>query len=249
MTTTRTSLTPVERRRRLAAARAGGRDILPMVVGVVPFGLAIGATLSTSSLSVPQAVFSAVGILAGAAQLTTITLLEQGAAPVAIVVSALIINCRLLLYGAVVSTHFTEEPRRRRLLVAAFVIDQTLFTCVPRFERGGLSTGEKRAYWLAAGAMLASSFVAAQLVAMIGGGQLPLWTGLHIAAPLALVGLAATSITDGKALSAALAAGLVAVAAVGLPFQLSIVAAIAAGVGTGLGAGWRPAARPEGVRA
>ena len=63
-----------------------------MVLGVAPFGLAIGATAATTSLSTGQGLFSAAGILAGAAQLTTITMLDEGAGPVVVALSALIIN-------------------------------------------------------------------------------------------------------------------------------------------------------------
>ena len=226
--------TQTDRRRLLAAARAGLRDIVPMVVGVAPFGLAIGATLATTSLSFGAGMFSAAAILAGAAQLTTVTMLEEGAAPLVIVLSALIINARIVLYSAAVAPWFAEERWTRRLVLAIPIIDQMYLTCVPRFARGDLDRRERQAYWLAAGAFLITGFLSTQALAMVAGARLPAWTGIEVAAPLALTGLLARSTADRPSIQAALAAGAVVVLGAGLPYQTSILAAIAAGLVAGM---------------
>ncbi|MEL6982424.1 MAG: AzlC family ABC transporter permease, partial [Actinomycetota bacterium] len=200
------------------AATEGLRDVTPMVVGVAPFGLAIGAAISTTSLSLGQGLVSGVAILAGASQLTVITMLDDGVAPLVIILSALIVNVRILLYSAALAPWFRDEPLRRRLILAIPVIDQMYFTCVPRFERCDLDRGERRAYYLAAGGFLIVGFLSTQAVAIVAGAQLPTWTGIGVMAPLALAGLLAKSVADGRAVRAAAAAAVVAVIGAGLPF-------------------------------
>lgn len=217
-----------------AAAREGLRDITPMVMGVAPFGLAIGATMATTSIPAEQGLFAAAAILAGAAQLTTVTMLDEGAAPLVVVLSALVVNARILLYSASLAPWFRDEPLRRRLLLAVPVIDQMHFTCVPRFQQGDLDRRQRRAYYGAAGLFLIFAFLSTQVLALAAGARLPEWTGIGVAAPLALTGLLAKATADRTATRAAVAAGVVAVAGAGLPFQSSILIAIAAGLVAGL---------------
>jgi predicted branched-subunit amino acid permease len=115
-------------------ARAGARDMTPMAVGIVPFGLALGAMIGASGIDPWAALASAPLILAGAAQLTTLQMLETGSNPVVIVASALLINLRILLYSASLAPWFSGVRLRLRLLLATSVIDQTHFVAVPRFE-------------------------------------------------------------------------------------------------------------------
>lgn len=213
-----------------AIALEGARDITPMVIGVIPLAIAIGATIGTSTLSATQGMVSAGAILAGAAQLNAIELLDAGAATPVAIASALIINARLLLYGASIAPWFRDEPLGRRLLLALPVIDQMHFTCIPRFERGDLDRRGRCAYYAGAGIWLIGAWVGTQTIAIASAGQAPAALGLHIAAPLALVGLLAKSTVDRRTQIAAAVAGVTAVVGVGLPFHTSVLVAIVAGI-------------------
>jgi predicted branched-subunit amino acid permease len=211
----------------------GVRDIVPMVLGVIPFALAIGAMIGTSSLSTAQGLFSGPGILAGAAQLSTIEMIESGAAPVIIIVSALMINARILLYSTALAPWFREERLARRLLLAIPVIDQLHFTCTPRFERGDLDARGRRLYYAGAAGLLVGAWTLTQAIAIVGGARLPEWVGLQIAAPLALAGLMAKSIRGHAAITAAIVAGVVVVVGAGLPLYSAVLVAAVAGMVAG----------------
>ena len=225
-TGTTTSQVPAGR----AAFTEGARDIVPMVLGVIPFALAIGAMIGTSSISTAQGLFSGPGILAGAAQLSTIEMIESGAAPVIIIVSALMINARILLYSTALAPWFREERLARRLLLAIPVIDQLHFTCTPRFERGDLDARGRRCYYAGAAGLLVGAWTLTQAVAIVGGARLPEWVGLQIAAPLALAGLMAKSISGRAAITAAVVAGGLVVLGAGLPLHSAVLVAAVAGM-------------------
>ena len=216
-----------------SAFREGVRDITPMVVGVVPFGMAIGATAGSLQVNAGAALASAPLILAGAAQLTTLQMLDAGVAPVVIVLSALMINARLLLYSTSIAPWVRHEPLRRRLALAVPVIDQMHFTCVPRFERGDQDRSQRLAYYTGAATWLVSAWLVSQTVAMLVGAQVPDAVGLRVAAPLALVGLLAKSITDGRSLATAGVAAAVAVVGAGIPFNSAVLVAAIAGITVG----------------
>ena len=141
----------------------GARDMTPMVIGVVPFALAIGAAIGTSSVPLGAGLLSGPLILAGSAQILTLEMLDSGAPALVVILSAVLVNARILLYGAALAPWFADQPLRRRLLLAIPVIDQTHFVCGARFTRGDLdSTGRVLCYIGAAG-WLVSAWLGAQL--------------------------------------------------------------------------------------
>jgi predicted branched-subunit amino acid permease len=215
-------------------ARQGCRDIIPMVIGVAPIALAIGATISTSPVPALAGWAGGPLIVGGAAQLLTVQMLATGSAPLVIVVSAVLVNARVVAYAAAIAPWFREASLRQRLLVALPLTDPLYFTATARFERDDFDQSGRLAYYAGAGGLLLASWMALQAVAIAAGSTLPDWVGLRLAAPLALGGLLAKVATGRPATAAAVIAGILAVAAVALPLQagasLGMVAGIAAGV-------------------
>jgi predicted branched-subunit amino acid permease len=214
---------------------AGARDITPVVLGVLPFALAIGTYAGTSSLSTAQALVSGPAILAGSAQLTTIEMLDAGAAPLVIILSALIVNARLMLYSAGVADWFRDQPLRRRLVLALPIIDQLYLTCEPRFARGDLDPAERRHYFTGAALWLAGAWTAAQTLAILAGAGLPDGAGLQVAAPLALGGLLARTAHGSRATTAAMVAIAIVFLGPGLPLHSVVLVATIGGVLAGTG--------------
>jgi len=204
--------------------------MVPLAIGVVPYALVIGVTAAESDVDLIGAWAGSFLILAGAAQLATIELLDAGAAPVIAVLTGLVINARLVMYSAGLAPWFREEAPARRALLAAFVIDQTYLVSTDRFPRGDLGPRERRAFFLGGALLLASIWVVSQTVAVLVGTGLPESLSLEVAAPLALVGLLAKSVTSRPAVMAASAGAVVAVAAVAMPFHSALLVAAFAGV-------------------
>lgn len=223
------------------ASRAleGARDMAPMVVGILPFGLALGATISSSHVSTEAGLASAPLILAGAAQLATLQMLSDGTGAAVTVVSALLINLRILLYSASLAPWFRGAPLRTRLFLAGAVIDQTHFVCQPRFAEGDLDQRDRVAYYIGASGLLIAVWLGSQTAAVVIGAQLPAAARLDMAAPLALVGLLAKSVTSRPALAAALTGTAVAALAVGLPFHSATLVATVVGIAVGVCASGR----------
>ncbi|MGI9603759.1 MAG: AzlC family ABC transporter permease [Acidimicrobiales bacterium] len=211
----------------------GARDIAPMAASVAPFGLAIGAAVGASDVPALAGWAGGPLILAGSAQLTAVQMLDAGAAPWVIIVSALVLNARILMYGAALAPWFRDQSLPRRLLLAVPLIDQLFLVTAPRFERGDLDGRSRQAYYVGAAGVLVTCWVLAQTVGLVAGVRLPEALGLHLAAPLALAGLLAKSIKGRAATAAAAAAGLVAVAGAGLPHPSAVLVAALVGVTAG----------------
>jgi predicted branched-subunit amino acid permease len=204
-----------------------------MVIGVLPLGLAIGVAISASS--VPALAGWAAGplIFGGAAQLMAVQLLDAGAAPGVIIASALLVNSRIVMYGAAIAPWFRTATLRQRLLVAAPLIDPLYMTCAARYEHDDLDQRGRLAYYTGAAVLLLASWMAVQAFAIAIGDSIPDAVGVHVAAPLAFAGMLAKATVARPAIAAAGAAGLVAVAAAGMPYQSGITLAVVAGIVAG----------------
>jgi predicted branched-subunit amino acid permease len=225
------SAAPARRGYRLALE--GARDMTPMVLGVLPFAIAIGAAVSTSSLTAAQGLASGPVILAGSAQLAAVQMLDAGTATVVVIVSALVINARILLYSMAIAPWFRDQPLRRRLLLALPIVDQVHFTVTPRFQRGDLDSSERVAYYAGAAAWLCGAWLATQALAIGVGARLPDSLGLELAAPLVMAGLLAKSMDSRPTVVAGSVAGVLSVVAVGLPLHTSLLVATLVGIAAG----------------
>ncbi len=214
--------------------RSGARDITPLVVGVAPIAVAIGAAISAADISPVAGWAAGPLIVGGAAQLLTIQMLDAGSVPFAIVISALLVNARVLAYGAALAPWFREATLGQRLLVAIPLIDPTFFTATARFERGDLDQSARLAYYAGAGGFLMLAWMAIQALVVAVGSSLPESSGLHLAAPLALGGLLAKTTVGRPATVAAVAAAGVAVLGTALPFQIGASLGLVAGIICGM---------------
>lgn len=218
----------------------GAREVLPMALGVLPLALAIGVALASSSVPALAGWLSGPAIFGGAAQLLTIQMIDDGAATAVIVVSALLVNARVVVYGAALAPWFAEATLRTRLLVAFPIIDPLFLLAQPRFERGDLDQRSRTAYYAGAAFTLVGVWMSVQAAALLVGGVVPEELQLSMAAPLVFAGYLAHVTRTRSAVVAAGTAAVVAVAGSGLPFQSALSAGVLAGLVAGWGAGRPP---------
>jgi len=213
---------------------SGVRDALPVIVGIVPFGLVAGVAAVDAGFSLPQAVGLSVFVFAGAAQLATLSLVERGAPFVAVVATALAINLRMGLYSATIAPHFRKYETRWRALLSYLLIDEAFALALTAYRERDV---DPRWYYLgAAGALWATWQVTTVLGVLLGTGVPDAW-GLEFAVPLVFLGLLVPAIRSAPHLLAAVAAAAVAVYGAGWPFNLGLLVGTAVGVLTGLLAG------------
>lgn len=203
--------------------REGRRDAAGVIVAYVPFGLALGAALAATGMHPLVAWSSSPLLFGGAAQLLAVQLLDAGAHAAVVVLAALVVNARMLLYSASLAPHARDWPARWRWGGAYLLADPVYALAVGRFTRDdGIGDARERLrYYLAAGLTL---WVGWQVITGLGvvlAGVLPASLRLELAAPLAFLLLLLPMLASRAALAAAAVGGLVAVAASGLPALLA----------------------------
>lgn len=221
--------TTVVRSAHTAEFAAGARAMLPWLAGVAPFGLVIGVSAAQANISTLVGWLTGPAIYAGSAQIATIEMLDAGAAPAVIVVTALVINLRLILYSAAMALHWRTTPLWWRATAAYLLVDPSFVVGIDRYQRPAGRTGA-HAYYLGAAAVL---WVVWAIVIGAGatlGAQLPAALHLEMVIPLYLTGEVVRKLGDRASRRAALAAAGVAVAAFAVPMHLGVLFAIIAGL-------------------
>ncbi len=212
------------------AARRGVTDALPLFVPAIPFALVIGLAIVESGLD-PLAGWSGSWLIfGGAAQLTLVSLLGSGAAAIAAVTAALVVNARHLMYSAAMAPTFQRQPTWFRWLGPYVLIDQM-------FALSSLQKDKEpdafRSYYLAAGATFWTLWQIVTAIGLAIGPVVPEEWNLEFAVPLLFIGLLVLGIDRSSKLMAALIGAGVTFLFAGLPNRSGLLVGALVGIVVG----------------
>ena len=212
---------------------AGLRAMLPILLGVVPFSMIYGVTAVSMNLPTDIALGMSVVVFAGAAQLVATQLINDGAPVIVILLSTFVINLRFMMYSASIAPHLHEFSLKKKSLVAYVLSDQAYAMSITHFNR---KPDAPYKAWFFAGACFAlwATWQVGTAVGVFLGAQIPANWSLDFAIPLTFMALVVPALTDKPAGLAALAAGVTAVIADPLPFNLGLIVAALTGILVGL---------------
>ena len=217
--------------------REGFRDgvlaLTPLLLAVVPFGLVLGVTAASSAVGGLLGVATSSIIFAGAAQLVTVQLLATDTSIIVVIVTALVVNVRHLMYSAALAPHFSEWSRRSRILLPYLLTDQSFTLSIIRYE----TTDDpvyKRWYFAGAGLALWLPWQLSTAAGVIVGAQIPASLDLGFAIPLVFLVLLIPAVQTRPGLAAAIVGGVVAVVAASAPYGLGLVIGALAGIVAGV---------------
>ncbi len=89
---------------------AGVVDILPMLVGMVPFGLLVGAMGTQAGLDVWEVVLMSSAVFAGASQFIALDMWTSPLPALALIGTTFLVNLRHVLMGAAAAPHIKSLP-------------------------------------------------------------------------------------------------------------------------------------------
>ena len=211
---------------------AGLKAALPLALSIVPFMAIFGVLMHAGGFSLLVAQAMSVLVFAGS-QLVAAQMLVGGAPAALIVATGATMNARHLLYSASIAPYLRERSLPWRLLLAYLLTDETYLLSMRRYQQSDQSQHRQ---WFLLGAGL-SVWTACQSSTALGsllGAQVPAAWHLEFTATLTFLALLISSLRNRASRGAALAAGVCAVLAVGLPFKLGLLAATSLGIAVGL---------------
>jgi 4-azaleucine resistance transporter AzlC len=211
--------------------RRGVGDVVPVLVGNVPFALITGAAAVQAGLSPTAAVGFFAFVFAGASQLAAIDLLARGAPLAVVVLTAAVINVRFLMYSASLAPQFSDLPARVRAVCAYLLTDPAYALSLSAFRE---RDADRLRYYLGVAVPIWVVWMVGTTVGALVGQGIPESWGLNFAVPLVFLGLLAPTLRDRPATLAGGVAGAVATFAAGAPLNLGLLVGAITGIAAGV---------------
>ncbi|MBS1207661.1 MAG: AzlC-like protein [Proteobacteria bacterium] len=220
---------------RSAELWGGVRAELPLLLGVLPFGLVYGVLGLQAGLPA-WAVVAMSSVVFGGASQVVFAQLWGGLVPAPIIVGTVgVVNLRHALYSASVASLLRELPLRWKLVLAYLLTDEAYMAAVGRLSSGP-QTPQRHWFLFGTGLTLWLGWQVSTVGGVLLGTTLPADWSLDFSIALTFIALLAPSLRRRSELLAVLVAGATALLAQGLPFKLWIVLAACAGMMAGMSA-------------
>ena len=219
-------------RRARASLLAGARDVSPIILGIIPFGLVTGAAVVEAGHSVAEALGMSLLVNAGAAQLAATSLTTEGAPLLIALGTALVINTRMLIYSTSLAPVIAPEAGRWRALLGHPLVDQSYASTMTlgRYREDVAIVPYYVGSWL----ILASVWQITNVAGALAGTLVPDAWSLDFAIPLVFLAMLVPALKERADHEAAVVAGVAAVALVPLlPMQTGMLVAILSGMAWG----------------
>jgi 4-azaleucine resistance transporter AzlC len=222
MSTPRQTKTLANRHSRESEFLAGIRAQLPLLVGVTPFGLAYGAYAVESGLSPGFAQAMSAIVFGGASQFVGARQMAGEVPGFIIVLTALLVNSRHMLYSASLAPFVEHLHVRWRMLFAYLLTDEAYVTAAARYQQPDDSANK---HWFLFGTALAlwTSWQISTAFGVVLGRSVPESWSLEFALPLTFIAIVVPALKDRPAVAAALVAGICATIGVDWAYGLDVL--------------------------
>lgn len=214
---------------------SGIKAELPLLVGVIPFGMIYGVLALNSGI--PPGATQAISaiIFAGSAQILTTQLVYAAAPAFVILLTVGIVNLRHALYSASVSPYIRHLHPLWKWILAYLLTDEAYAVTILHYQNNQQrEIGNKHWFFLGAGLALWTSWQLSTAAGILLGTVVPESWSLDFTLALTFIALVVPSLKDWAGLGAALSAGVVAVFAFNWPYKLGLVFAALVGILIGM---------------
>jgi 4-azaleucine resistance transporter AzlC len=215
----------------------GVRAQLPILLGVTPFGMIYGIAASDAGLPVEIALGMSLIVFAGSSQFIAAQLFADHTPGLIIVLTTFIVNLRHMLYSASLAPYVQHLRGAWKYVLSFLLTDEAYAVTITHYRQGditGTRGSNKHWFFLGAGLTLWGSWQISTAVGVLLGAQVPGSWSLDFTLALTFIALLIPTLTDRPAILAALVAGITAVLANDLPYNLGLIVAVLVGIAAGM---------------
>jgi 4-azaleucine resistance transporter AzlC len=218
---------------RLAQFGSGIKAELPLLIGVFPFGMIYGVLALEAGIPASAAQAMSAIVFAGSSQFIVTQLVENNTPALVMILTIFIVNLRHALYSASIAPYVSKLSKGWKALLAYLLTDEAYAITITHYNQEGVQP-TSHWYFLGAGLALWITWQISTAAGILVGAVIPAAWSLDFTLSLTFIALLMPLIQDKPSLGAALAAGIVAVLGVSMPFKLGLVAAALTGTVVGL---------------
>ena len=214
---------------------AGIKGELPLLLGVMPYGMIYGVLALKAGLPADVAQAMSFIVFAGSSQLIGTPLIAGGSPLIVIVLTTFVVNLRHALYSASMAPYIKHLPARWKWLLAYLLTDEAYAIAIARYSRPDAAlSSNKHWYYFGAGLTLWSSWQISTLIGIQVGQLIPDNWGLDFTLALTFIALVVPRLKDRASAGAAIAASFVAIVGAALPYKLGLMGAALIGITVGM---------------
>jgi len=212
---------------------SGVKSELPLMIGVIPFGMIYGILAIAAGL--PPSVAQAMSfiIFAGSSQFVSAQLFGLGVPAMLNVFTVWVINLRHALYSASVASYLQKLPTRWKLALAYLLTDEAYAVTIIHYQEEG-DKQYRHWFFLGAGLTLWTTWQLSTAMGIFLGATVPASWSLDFTLALIFIALVVPSLKDRASLGAALSAGVAAIILFSLPLKTGLLVASLIGIVVGM---------------
>ncbi|MEM8504962.1 MAG: AzlC family ABC transporter permease [Cyanobacteria bacterium P01_D01_bin.1] len=214
---------------------AGTRDIIPLVIGAIPFGIIFGTLATTAGLSASGTLAMSLFVFAGSSQFIAAGLIAAKTSWLLIVLTTFVVNLRHLLYAVSLLPYVKKLPQVWKIPMAFWLTDEAFAVGIRRYESSEQSAF-KHWYYVGAAVTMYANWQVCTLLGITVGQLVPNaaeW-GLDFAMSVTFIGMIVPYVKNKPMGIAVIVAGVTAILGYGLPHKLGLMVAAIAGISAGV---------------
>ena len=165
----------------------GIKDVSPLMIPVVPFGIIFGVLAIELGFNGYTTMGMSIIIFGGASQIIFLQLFSAGASSLVILSSVGAVNSRHLLYGAVLSEHLSDLKLSWKIIISYFLVDQAFAVSNSYLKKN--NDKNKHFHLFGAGVTCWTIWQITTFIGIILGSVIPDKLGLTFAIPLTFLAL------------------------------------------------------------
>jgi len=212
---------------------SGVKAELPLMIGVIPFGMIYGILAIAVGLPPSAAQAMSVIIFAGSSQFVSAQLFGLSVPAIINLFTIGVINLRHALYSASIAPYLQKLPNRWKLVLAYLLTDEAYAVTIIQYQRDG-DNRNKHWFFLGSGLTLWTTWQLSTAAGIFLGATVPASWSLDFTLALIFIALVVPALKDRASLGAALTAGVAAVLLFNLPLKTGLLIASLIGIVVGL---------------
>lgn len=242
----------------------GVRSVLPILIGVVPFGMIYGVLALEAGLTEIQSQAMSAIIFAGSAQIITTQLIHLGTPGVVMILTIAVVNLRHMLYSAAMAPYLQHLKPAWKMVLSYLLTDEAFAVTAiyyqntdrdfsgnivhedrdnkPELEHNitiNMTTAnyqidQRHWFFLGSGLMLWASWQISTATGIYLGAIIPESWSLDFTLALTFIALVVPNLKDKASFAAAISAGVVALIIFSTPYKLGLLIATVIGIFCGV---------------
>ena len=212
---------------------SGVKAELPLMIGVIPFGMIYGIFAIAAGLPPSAAQAMSVIIFAGSSQFVSAQLFGLSVPAIINLFTIGVINLRHALYSASIAPYLQKLPNRWKLVLAYLLTDEAYAVTIVQYQQDG-DNRNKHWFFLGSGLTLWTTWQLSTAAGIFLGATVPASWSLDFTLALIFIALVVPTLKDRASLGAALTAGVAAVLLFNLPLKTGLLIASLIGIVVGL---------------